>query len=52
MSTDLHLLKVPTDSEVRYEAIMKMIRTLTTREPTVQDKNDCCRQLGLPPITQ
>jgi len=48
----LHLLKVPADTEARCEATLKRVRALTAREPTLQDKNDCRRILGLPPLTE
>jgi len=48
----LHLLKVPANTETRYEAILKRVCALTAREPTLQGKNDCRRLLGFPPLTE
>lgn len=50
--SEFHPQKVPTDTEVRYETILMMMRAVTKREPTLQDKNDCRRQLGLPRLTE
>ena len=46
------LMKASTDTEVRYEALLMMMRALTRREPTLHDKKDCRRQVGLPTLTQ
>ena len=46
--TELHLLKVPTELEAQYQALLKMFTAITQREPTVDDKNAVRVDLGLP----
>ena len=46
------VLKASTNTEVRCEALLIMMRAITRREPTLQDKKDCRRQVGLPPLTK
>lgn len=48
----LHLLKVPTDPDAQYRAMLAMFRRLTKREPTIEDKNMVRVELGLPPLTE
>jgi len=46
--TEPHLLKVPTELEAQYQALLKMFTAISQREPTVDDKNAVRVDLGLP----
>ena len=49
---ELNLLKVPTDPEAQYEAMVSMFRRMTKREPNLDDKNQVRRELGLTPLPE
>jgi hypothetical protein len=42
----------PEEAEAQYEATLKHVRSQTQREPTLEDKNESRRILGLPPLPE